>query len=623
MLKKSKIQVNCPPSTQECLSIKDGFQAFFILTNLATFISFIAFVKCLADLNATSVHTISILFGISYALTFILLLNFTRSMRFLNNFELRPELFSSSIQLTSYVKELPLAFIAFYYFTQVSYLKTTPSFHYYYLLALSIFLSACGILNCIVADKFLVCQNQFSVAKFTFLFVFRYFFFIARTMGLVIFLSTFNDTNRQNHQPTTDFVNFTFSSYLLILFVIYFLCYWCFSSQRSTRTTVQQIATRLLNTSFESIKLLIDFNDRYFQNKRILCVLFGRKITMNFIKLLLFWLLQIGLQIFFAYFWYIKALVLFRSDQSKTTLFSLLSKVRTRIALYNLYELEIKLKHRQLELITITGSFVIAFLSFHIYETYYKENDSKYKMNQDQIQQVSTIEKVRRTSSPKHPDLILDDQIDGFSIDTYQQSSSINTSSESSYLSPICKRQFGAKQKRMVKCSTCSSSDTDYSSNCSDYKSYSSLMMSSATKHLKQELFRSKTLSRNCHMPFYDLRRGLNDETSSGVETTTSSTSSSSDLNYSDCNDLNYLRNCQFTPSTWGGERTGRNLNPEFTSNNLKAHDSQGVGLDNGGYEEKVRVWFDKRPVTKSVNGLNKQFSFVQAEAKCSDSFVV
>jgi len=94
--------------------------------------------------------------------------------------------------------------------------------------------------------------------------------------------------------------------------------------------------------------------------------------------------------------------------------------------------------------------------------------------------------------------------------------------------------------------------------------------------------------------PFYSLRRGLDYDTSSGVE---------SSLDESDVNDLGYLRSCQVTPGTWAG-RTGRNLGGEFNASGLRQ-----LGVAEGGVAAKVDRWF------VDVEQ--------QAVVKCSESFLV
>jgi hypothetical protein len=173
----SRIQAKQAPA-----KLKNTYQALLVSSHLLSLTLYVLLVKCLCDIGAHSFQTIAILFGLLYMASFALLLNF-----------LSPKLLSILIQFSSHTKELPLAFISFYHFTHVSYLPATTNFQYYYLLAASVLFSAIGILNCIVAEKFLW-KTSFSPVRLFFLFKFRLFYFIARLIGLATFLSSGSDT---------------------------------------------------------------------------------------------------------------------------------------------------------------------------------------------------------------------------------------------------------------------------------------------------------------------------------------------------------------------------------------------------------------------------------------------
>lgn len=610
---------------QSAAELRDKYQAFFVVLNVLSMLLFVPFAKCLCDMRVATFHTISITFGIAYTASFVLLLNFSESkLQSLDNSELRRKVLSQLIQLSSYLKELPLAFIAFYYFTHVFYMKTTTSFQYYYLLIVSALFSAIGILNCIIAERFML-TISFSLLRLFFLFKFRWFFFVARVIGLATFLASFNGS--------TDFVIFIFTIYVLVQFVAYFLCFWFFCDKPSQFTS-QRVLHRLLKATFESTKLLIDFNDKYFKSKRVLFKLCGFSLTVNLVKLLGFGCFQVGSQVFFAYFWYIRAMLAFKADQSKTTLFSLLTKVRTRINLVNLYELEIKLKHRQLELITISGCLVIAALSYHIFYTYYNKQNvelakhvgivespgiKKRSLDQDEI---ASIERARKSIDDKRLGFI-EDKIDGFSIDTYQQSSSIATSiSSDSFMSPKYKSHKSLNHLQAKHCSTCSSYDDDDSSYTETSQSFSSILMTPLEKNLKRSLFRSQSLS--CKRQLGGMKfnsmprsRAYEYDSSSGVDSSTTGSRST----VFDYNDLNYLKNCQVTPSTYQTERFLGPNRVEFTVGNLNKHNSQ-ASIDDKDFGEKVKVWFSRKQ--EVTCNLNSTFRFsAQDVNRLSESYVI
>lgn len=600
---------------QSAAELRDKYQAFFVALNVISMLLFVLFAKCLCDIRFATFQTISITFGIAYSASFVLLLNFTES-----------KVLSQLIQLSSYLKELPLAFIAFYHFTQVFHLKTITSFQYYYLLIVSALFSAIGILNCIIAEKFLIAMS-FSLLRLFFLFKFRWFLFVARVIGLVTFLSSFSGS--------TDFVNFIFTLYVLFQFVAYFLYFWFLCDKSSQRTNKKHVFHRLLKTTFESTKLLIDFNDKYFKSKRVLFKLSDYSLTVNLVKLFGFSCFQVGSQVFFAYFWYIRAMQVFKADQSKTTLFSLLTKVRTRINLVNLYELEIKLKHRQLELITIAGCLVIAALSYHIFYTYYNKQGlelvnhvgvaespeiKKRSLDKDEI---ASIERARKSIDDKRLGFI-EDKIDGFSIDTYQQSSSIATSiSSDSFMISKYKSHKSLNHLQAKHCSTCSSHDEDDDSSYTETsQSFSSSLMTPLEADLRRSLFRSQSLSCKGHLVRLKFNsmprsRAYEYDSSSGVDSSTTSSRST----VFDYNDLNYLKSCQVTPSTYQTEHCLGPNRVEFTVGNLDKHNAQ-ASIDDKDLDEKVNVWFSRKQ--EVACNLNSTFRFSSQNVnRLSESYVI
>jgi len=482
-------------------------RVFLSVTNLLSLALFLAFVKCLLDLTTLLVSlTLTALFSLAYAASLLL--------------AVRPATSRSLIHLSVYLKDLPLALAALFYSSQAAYTQPAPSLHAYLLLAAACLLAALTSLTNLLAE------HNFRLHKptnFLLQLSFRLFYLLGRLIGLAAFLSTFNDT-----PGSPLFVTATLAACLAASLAAYFALAWNTASSKP----------KPLSVAFDSLRLLVDFSSRPFKGHRI--------------RLILFALGQLALQAFFAYFWYFRAQAILEEDQGRTTLFSLLTKQRTRISLYNMNELEAKLSQRRLALIGLIGCFVIAALSY-----YARSISSGCPQKSAVLPEVSVVEVGRLT---------VEDRTDGFSVDTYQTSSSLATTSMSSFMSPLLYDTARAHNNRAMSCSTCSSSTS---------RSFSSLLMTPRG-------------------PFYSLRRGLDYDTSSGVE---------SSLDESDVNDLGYLRSCQVTPGTWAA-RTGRNLGGEFNASGLRQ-----LGAVEGGVAAKVDRWF------VDVEQ--------QAVVKCSESFLV
>ena len=363
----------------------NGYHLFITGTNLLGLLGFTLFICCLNNLGTASVYSIAITFGTIYLLNFIFLFLLTGPVSI--RFKLEPNCQSIAIQLSTYLKEFPLALISFYYFAQYSHLKSTSLFNYFFLLATSVTFTLIGVLNCVIAENISRAAQLLSIF---FSFIFRYFYFLTRVMGLALMISAFNNNV---------IIYFLLVAYMLILFLIYFIWYWLFCSIQTT-----SLIRRLFTTAFEALKLLVDFNEKYFLPKRIIRISCIRtEFNVNFVKLICFWFVHLASQAVFAYFWYSQASVMFDVNKKKTTLFSLLTKSRTHIALVNLYDLESRLRHRQLELISIVGCIVISMLGYHIYFTYYSQTNATVcesttknePKKYSQAQRISIIENAR------------------------------------------------------------------------------------------------------------------------------------------------------------------------------------------------------------------------------------
>ena len=228
-----------------------------------------------------------------------------------------------------------------------------------------------------------------------------------------------------------------------------------------------------------------------------------------------------------------------------------------------------------------------------------------------------SIERARKSIDDKRLGFI-EERIDGFSIDTYQQSSSMGNSSMSSdsFMSPKYKYHKSVDPRR---CSTCSS--TGDSSFTDSYKSFSSALRE---KKLPRGLFRSQSVLCKGHVPrvngFHTLprRRAYEYESSSGVDSSTTGTSRSTVFDY---NDLNYLKSSQVTPLTYETEHCLGPNRVEFTVGNLNRHNGQLSESEDKDFSEKVKGWFNKRQ--EMTHNLNSTFKFSQDENRLGESYVI
>ena len=480
---------------------KHDYNILLLCINIANLIAFVLFSKFLMEISMIQFYIIVTIFGIIYIAYFVIVINLSKSAIQANHKK-------DCLQFMTIIKEMSLAVISFFYFTQLASLDTTSEFQVYYFLYIAIYFCIFGIFNCILIEKFLFVK-ELHFLEFLFLFIFRSFYFIARSIGLVLFMSSINDV-----EPNI-FIYLVVPVYMLVLFSSY--CIWYRLINK--RSTVLQIA-------FESVKLLIDFNDKFFSNNRVLLSIRKFKIKINLISAVAFGIIQIIIQVSLAYFWFYKAYDLLRVYHNKTTLFSILSKTPTHISLTTLYQLRLKLKQRELDLVVILGSICISVISSFIYYNYYNE----------QIKEM-TIYQSNTNSSSKCQ---INKQNDDFSISTNEESSS--SLSTALFMRPRL------KSFTLNRCSTCSSQESSaYLS-----RSFSELMVTPIKKNDQHRR-----------------RFTFNIESSSGVESST--------------NDSSSFMSDQLASSTFfetgitttKGRIVGRNLFSEFTVDNLNEHNKQ------------------------------------------------
>lgn len=571
------------------------FRLYLLLMNVLSLFVFMIFIKGLYNMNNTRIinqfnlNSITITFGVISILSILINMEFIRK-------RLKIKSFLKLTQLFQYIKELTLAFISFYYFTKVSN-NSYNQFNYYFLLTITIYFSTIGILNCVLIDELISKIDQtspsgFKLQNFSFLFLFRYFYFLSKLMGFALFLTSYNDNFNQDHQNELKnylFMFLIFTAYLLISFSVYFFVYLYYIYQNQN-----DILIVIIKCCFESFKMLIDFNHEYFESKNRI---FSSTKWFRIMSLILYMSFQIFIQFLCWYVWYFNAFFIFNQIKTTTSLLSLLASSNSRLSLINLIELEQKLKTRQLEFIIIVGSIIISMLSYHIYYTYYFEEPiEKPKTSiQNHNHTISNASQDNDSDNLNTVSSIID-KIDGFSIDSFKQSSSIASNSIRSASLPCL-----YSHPELNACSTCYTSSVDrnmndsqlfYSDTTLSNTTYSTFEIRNTDKFNKRfdQLYNVKN---NNFLSNYSKNIDIYD-TSSGVISSESSSLSSIYNNYT----------------------TGQTHWSSFPSNNLNNYLNSRNSI-NQTYSDKVTVWMTRtnlncetkktianqnKPITKTNN---------------------
>lgn len=352
----NKIESMTSPSKIEALEMnwRKNLQIYYIINNLSTLCVLILLSKCIYTLHPSL--TAIILFLSSY--TFITLFSistiyFSRSSS------------SSSIkyEIVEYIKNMPLCYLTFYYFTKLSALKSTNSFDYNLLLLSTIYFSVQTIVNCILIEIKPSSLLRIRFTNMLFLFLFRYFFFMAKLLSSVLMFATLLDpTFIAVVRSSADFYGsidsvlikspYLFTLLLLLALFAGFLA-WYLAKFRDAK---------LFHAAFESYKLLIEYNWKFLDRCPIRAT---------------FMCGQFLLYLASAYFWFYRAIVVFAKARTKTSLIGLLTRQSHLRVVVDLYELEEKMKSRQFEFVCLLGSVLVAYLAQYIYYSYYEITEDK------------------------------------------------------------------------------------------------------------------------------------------------------------------------------------------------------------------------------------------------------
>ena len=450
---------------------------YLFLNNLLTAIVVIAVLKCFYELKIVHFRWIATLIFVSLLLKLLVYIkSFRRHLNLLKSQRIAQSTRDGLLQSISYFYELPLSLFTFFCFTQVYYMRSVNSLHLGVLVVASLYFSFVGILNCVLIENLNRLRSPQPTTKtymgLFFSFLFRFFFFLSRALSFTLLLSTYNDDLSNESKFMRSQLPDSFHLawiYLLIAFLI-FNIYWMFVVDNGGSKRRRQWTFRC---AYESFKMLIDYNHLFFRPLKNL-----KLFKINWI-MTLHMSLRVLVQLSFAYFWYFKAILIYNRNQSKTTLLSLLSGLNTRLSLLNLYELEEKLKLRQLSLVTMIGCILISVLCYFIYYSYYAsrhdsieikiksslvinqppkstippqlllpvhgDNETTKTLQSINISQIdneqillpenlmiqaSSLNSTEPTFNLNGTSIISAyvDPIDGFSFDTYEQSSSVSSS---------------------------------------------------------------------------------------------------------------------------------------------------------------------------------------------------
>lgn len=559
---KGDTKVNETSSTNRKWRTK--LKSYYLVNNLLTILIVLLLLKFMYKFNNSTITTSLLFVGSVYAcltvVSFVLILSNLGGST------------TGKYEAIEYVKNIPLCYVTFYYFTKINYVKSADVFEYNFLLISTMYVSLQSIVNLILLQFGSSCVRFVS---FFFLFLFRYFFFLAKMFSAVLFLSTFDDASFINfiaHDSTTNSVEslickkvYTLCGfYALIAYLAYSVWYLAKYKRESN----------LFRIGFEAYKIFVDFNEAFFVNSRsFLLVLY---MAFTFI-----------VHVVLAYFWYFRAILYYTTARAKITLISLVaSRLNNSMLVENLLELEEKLKNRQFELVCVMGSMVVCFLAEFIYYAYYPMD-----ISQQEQKKVCIVDEAPKVD-------------DGFSVNSYKHSSSVfssssftrSTSSSSSseddnhtdeYMQYVKKHQD--QRRKSMECSTCGDAST------MDKYVFDSDMFTGASSSLYSFAAGDKIFR-------------LDYETSSGVissETTSSMSSIYNDFNY-------YCERTEtFTTTNWSDLMLKKNSAAAVVN---ISHTSGRVQLSK--YDEKVLNWFRN----KNYQDRNDQMAATTSDTLTSQS---
>lgn len=339
-----------------------NLQIYYIINNLSTLCVLILLSKCVYSLYPSI--TAIILFISSYTFATV----FSISSIYFTSASSSSISLTTKYQLVEYIKNTPLSYLTFYYFTRLNCLKSTNSFDYNLLMLATVYFSVQTVVNCVLIEIRPSSLLRLRCIQILFLFIFRYFAFLAKLISVVLLYATLTDSTFiavLRSSVDLDSLELALTKHIHSLtFLFLATCLVSFAVWHIFKSTRRRLSTNLNNcigeAVFESYKLMIEYNET---------------LVHGWTTRVFYMCVQFFMHIVAAYFWYYRAVIVLAKARAKTTLIGLLTRQNHLRVLMDLYELEEKLKTRQFEVVCVLGSLLISFLSSHIYYSYYKIDD--------------------------------------------------------------------------------------------------------------------------------------------------------------------------------------------------------------------------------------------------------
>ena len=412
-------------------SVHVTFRLFFLLSDALSAVVFYLFTCVCAGLELHSTPSRGVsrhttLFAIACALTSFASLSLHVSALVGG---VRSQFYLRLLQLVHCVREVPAAIVALYLAVEQSThacCQQTAG----YLLAIAVYLSVSAFVTSALVDKLLLAARV-SVLGLLFSFQSRYFHFAARTLTLTLAASAHTDDYRRDPRLSWRATLATIGAYLLATGVYNVTVYWHTSAAASSKSPI-------VRTLFAVLKMLVDGSTC--DNERIASPL-ARSAHRG-----LFLAANTALHLVCFRVWYLDAIGVLNaapyataaaaSSAGSGSLFALLVRFNNRLALSCLLELEERIKWRQLALIFIVGSLVIAALAHHCHVAFYSDGSHRQEYAGVKMDAAASSSACSTKMSSLTVELEsqqrVDAAFDGFSIDSLKQSSSIYSSSVSS-----------------------------------------------------------------------------------------------------------------------------------------------------------------------------------------------
>lgn len=374
-------------------------KVYYLTSYVLSIVMFVIFTKTMSSLtdvlSKIQVNLVIITTSFLFIVSLFLIIQILISTKF-NSFQFK---------LIEYFKNIPLTFVSYFYLTRIYYIKIN-NYNFYFLLLTTVYFSLQSIINIVLIESY---NKNFKNLIFKFLF--RYFFFISKSMSLILYLSTYNDNFSSPKSSYKVFI----SSFTFIFLSFTLSCTWYF------------VKTKLnfFQLFFESCVFLVDYNDKFFKcNLSKSLNKISLDIKLSKIQTVIYFLVNFISILTSSYFWFFNSIEVYQQIQEKTMVLSLLIEEKNKLTILNLIDLEEKISIRQFELVIVFGSLTIAMLAYYIHYSYY-EIEQKDGIDTNFLNRKSLMEQARKSigNCPKVIPSIVDSLNDCSSLSTLTNSS--------------------------------------------------------------------------------------------------------------------------------------------------------------------------------------------------------